>query len=781
MANKYIKDLITTTNPSLTGHTIFDNGVTTFKTSLETLKDTIVDGLSHTFEGDQTINGNLVISGSVVAQEFILSSSITNVEIQNISGSSNFGNDLEDTHNFTGSVNITGSLYLNNGEVNISGSGSHLAFFTGPQSITSSHDFHIIENGHTLALGIDVTSTTFGDEEYRERLIVGNSDSHNIATFQIADGNHYAAVNIINYNDGDNASADLVIMNNIQDESGSYFNLGLNSTNHTNLFCGYAGDAYLYTTSHDLYMGSMFVGTGVTGNGHTHIFGGAAWRSPSVSIYSDTSVGFFTEKFNNQLSTIPSFNQGFKTEFSGSVKMNNNLKVDGSVTASYFVGDGSQLINLPTQEINTDSFATTGSNTFVGNQLITGSVVFGDGGVIQSISSSSADGGGYSTLTLTPDSSLGSDQYLILDPTGPNHIHIRPGGTIDNSNSDLYVGGEKNYLRVSDSTPSVRMQTENDFFVNGYNFSTGNGYSTAEWYTENGNHFVRFNDPTMDVYSAMWSFSSVSTFSAFYNNGNDYINFTVNGSSTPGFPQASSFYVSEAPPSSPTFLSSVEIEIRQNREVYIEINNNDININASDDLRLYSRDRFRLLNYSSDEPIEFVLDYDNTDKTFSFNPDGTLEFPDGTRQNTAFTTSSITNLATTGSNTFVGDQTINGNLTIGTVSENVTSYLDWVGNLVFNYGSGSIFYITGLTSNGQFNVFNVPETNDKAVTFTFVIEQGSTPYSGSLYMINDSQVNVKWMDNIIPTGSANKTDIIGLTAFRINSTWNVLGSLSTFG
>ena len=125
--------------------------------------------------------------------------------------------------------------------------------------------------------------------------------------------------------------------------------------------------------------------------------------------------------------------------------------------------------------------------------------------------------------------------------------------------------------------------------------------------------------------------------------------------------------------------------------------------------------------------------------------------------------------------------TIGGNLTIGPVSENVISYVDWVGNLVFDYNDGSIFYITGLTSNGQFNVFNVPETNDKAVTFTFVVEQGSVPYSGSLYMINDSEVDVKWVDNIIPTGSANKTNIIGLTAFRINSTWNVLGALSTFG
>ena len=34
---------------------------------------------------------------------------------------------------------------------------------------------------------------------------------------------------------------------------------------------------------------------------------------------------------------------------------------------------------------------------------------------------------------------------------------------------------------------------------------------------------------------------------------------------------------------------------------------------------------------------------------------------------------------------------------------------------------------------------------------------------------------------MIPTGSANKTEIIGLTAFRVSSTWDVIGSLSTFG
>ena len=436
MANKYIKDLTTSTTPSLTGHTIYDNGVTTYKSSLQTLRQVLVDSGSHVFTGSQVINGNLIISGSLTAQQYILSSSITNITTETISGSSNFGNSFDDKHNFTGSVKITGSLYLNNGEVNISGSGSHLAFFDGPTSLIYSENFHVIEGGNTLALGIDVTSSTFGDEEYRERLIVAGNTSHNIATFQEGQGNHYAAVNIINYNDGNNASADLVIMNDIQNESSSYVNLGLNSTNHTNLTCGYEGDAYLYTVSKDLYMGSLLIGQSLTGNGHTHLFSAGAWRNPAISMYGNTSIGFFTEKQNNKLYGIPSFDDGFRTEFSGSVKMDNNLKVDGWVSGSHFVGDGSQLTNLPlpsgivsgssqisytgitnvpsgivsgssqilngseiwsgsaqlpsgiisgssqlpsglvsgSSQISNFGYATTGSNTFIGDQTITGSV-----------------------------------------------------------------------------------------------------------------------------------------------------------------------------------------------------------------------------------------------------------------------------------------------------------------------------------------------------------------------------------------------------------------------
>jgi len=72
----------------------------------------------------------------------------------------------------------------------------------------------------------------------------------------------------------------------------------------------------------------------------------------------------------------------------------------------------------------------------------------------------SADGNGYDTIKLVPDETLrrtGSQQYIIVEPTGgePGHVHIRAGGTIDSSTADLFLGGEKNNVRVSDTNDRV--------------------------------------------------------------------------------------------------------------------------------------------------------------------------------------------------------------------------------------------------------------------------------------------------------------------------------------
>jgi hypothetical protein len=65
--------------------------------------------------GSQTINGNLVVTGSITAQSLIFSSSVYYTTASFSSGSTIFGNSLDDTHQYTGSVSITGSLTINGG------------------------------------------------------------------------------------------------------------------------------------------------------------------------------------------------------------------------------------------------------------------------------------------------------------------------------------------------------------------------------------------------------------------------------------------------------------------------------------------------------------------------------------------------------------------------------------------------------------------------------------------------------------------------------------------
>lgn len=56
------------------------------------------------------VQGNLTVVGTLTAQQYVVSSSVYYVTESFASGSHIFGNTLDDTHQFTGSVLITGSL-----------------------------------------------------------------------------------------------------------------------------------------------------------------------------------------------------------------------------------------------------------------------------------------------------------------------------------------------------------------------------------------------------------------------------------------------------------------------------------------------------------------------------------------------------------------------------------------------------------------------------------------------------------------------------------------------
>jgi len=89
-------------------------------------------------------------------------------------------------------------------------------------------------------------------------------------------------------------------------------------------------------------------------------------------------------------------------------------------------------------------------------------------GYIQNPINSSGDGSGNDTLKLVPDEDLvwdNGDQYIIIDPTGPNHIHIRAGGVQDYSNADLILGGERAGVRVSDTDGNTVVQSKQEDYV----------------------------------------------------------------------------------------------------------------------------------------------------------------------------------------------------------------------------------------------------------------------------------------------------------------------------
>lgn len=95
--------------------------------------------------------GNVVVGGTLTARTYIISSSIVNYETLKVSGSSKFGDSLDDTHEFTGSLKITGSLSVNSNEVitsNLTSSMTVLsASYAASASITyvSSSNFSLSE------------------------------------------------------------------------------------------------------------------------------------------------------------------------------------------------------------------------------------------------------------------------------------------------------------------------------------------------------------------------------------------------------------------------------------------------------------------------------------------------------------------------------------------------------------------------------------------------------------------------------------------------------------
>lgn len=113
-------------------------------------------------------------------------------------------------------------------------------------------------------------------------------------------------------------------------------------------------------------------------------------------------------------------------------------------------------------------------------------------GIVYGANEDSGDGYGLNTIKLVPNSQYGDindDRYLIIDPTSPNHIHIRAGGSQDNSNAELILGAELTNVKVSDAAGAVTITTP-----------TG-GEAVNQWRFENDGNITAYQDTTLQVAS----------------------------------------------------------------------------------------------------------------------------------------------------------------------------------------------------------------------------------------------------------------------------------------
>lgn len=483
----------------------------------------------------------------------------------------------------------------------------------------------------------------------------------------------------------------------------------------------------LWLSNSTIHLGSTTISSDESGQlvvGQTFDFGGEGfggvsyiyWNSSNDS--TDNSSPHLVVRINPTSSFVPKFTnvtQGSKfTVTSGStgniVALGNSIIVTGAtVTVSdppwlnlyipvdnFYTGVG----NNPGGGIHGAYIHTFDLKASVsGGGGPTGNLIIGDS-AINFVASSSGDGYSLSTIELVPDNNAyGNGQFLIVDPTYPNHIHIRAGGPMDNSQTNLILGGEKlrTEVRDYDNTAGIYNETvvnisNTTFYANSADFTTATFTGTST------SGYISLTVVSQDVLNKIWALNSVSRIQL-YDGMNSFTVKPDGNTGTPGVGQTANFGIvkvepSDSLPSNGSTFTEVSFDIKQLMDTKIEVDGSDIRIEAADDVRIYSRDVFMLANYGTGSPVRIVTKYNTENTEWEFRADGNLQLPqtdmtaspqpasypgitftDGTHQITAFTgTEFPTNIVNTHNNSSViyvgGTGASSESLSVRTINDN---------------------------------------------------------------------------------------------------------------
>jgi len=376
---------------------------------------------------DTTIAENLYVSKSIYAEQLVVS--IISSSVIYSSGSNKFGDELSDKQEFTGSVTITGSLAVENQIIFGEATGSSIsASFTGsffgdganlinlPQatklasgsvtaSVSPENGFLVIslESGSIFSGSVKLSSGSVFSGSGRDLFDIPES-ALSFAPFRISSGSVTASVSPV-------------------------YGFRVESPDSGSEFTG----------SIKLSSGSFFSGSGrFLFDIPESALSFAPFRIASGSVTASVSpvYGFRVESAASG------------SEFTGSVDISGSVNVDGAVTASFFVGDGSKLINVPSlvaPRIASGS-ATASISPDRGLEINTSAAINGYLVVTGSVSASQYSGSGRGLFDI-PRSALSEEVFRIASGSVTASVSPTEGFKVESLESgsqftgSLFVSG----------------------------------------------------------------------------------------------------------------------------------------------------------------------------------------------------------------------------------------------------------------------------------------------------------------------------------------------------
>jgi hypothetical protein len=309
--------------------------------------------------GNKTINGDLVVTGKITAEEYhneFISSSIVYK-----SGSTKFGDSLDDVHSFTGSLqspSITGSLL-----------GNASTSTTASYALTASHfSGSVVSSSYSLSSSYALNATNVVSASYSlSSSYALNATNVTSASYSLNSTSASYSLNATNVTSASYALDSTNSINSFQAVSASY-------AVTASYFSGSISDAisasYALTASYAERAISASYFSGSISNAVSASYaenGGVTQIIPGTNI-TVTNGGSGSVTINSTGGGT-AFPYTGSAEITGSLILTGSAIVTNSITASYFKGDGSALTGIIGEW----------DGTLDGNGEITGSLIVTNG------------------------------------------------------------------------------------------------------------------------------------------------------------------------------------------------------------------------------------------------------------------------------------------------------------------------------------------------------------------------------------------------------------------